>query len=331
MTGSHASHASQRLAQTSGISGIWYQRPKTRRGPLAGRRAGSVVGPSNYDSAMPRKVILISGASMGIGQACADQLHRAGWTVVGASRRGTSTGGWQPLVMDADDDESVADGVAAVLVEHGRLDAVLACAGWGLAGAVEQTPIADAKAQLETNFWGAVRVVQGALPAMRRQGGGRIVLVSSIGGVIGIPFQAFYSASKFAMEGYAEALAYEVAPFNIHVTLLEPGNVYTDFTANRRNVGPPEGEDPYAAAVARAIGVMERDERNGAAPETVVAAVERVLRAGRPPRRVSVGKLDERVGILGKRLLPHRLFERAARGSLGVSPSRPRRRPRPPR
>lgn len=264
------------------------------------------------------KVVLVSGASSGIGRSCADRLWRTGWTVVGASRRGTSSGGWSPLVMDVDDDDSVTAGVAAVVGEHGRLDAVLACAGWGLSGAVEHTSIADAKAQMETNFWGAVRLVQAALPVMRGRGGGRIVLVSSIGGVLGIPFQAFYSASKFAMEGYGEALAYEVAPFGVDVTLLQPGNVATDFTAARRAVPPAAGDDPYAAAAAKAIGVMERDERNGVAPDSVAAVVERVLGARRPPRRVSVGRLDERVGLVGKRLLPHRLFERAAKGSLGV-------------
>jgi NAD(P)-dependent dehydrogenase (short-subunit alcohol dehydrogenase family) len=264
------------------------------------------------------KVILITGASAGIGRACADRLHDGGWTVVGASRRGSSSGGWTPMVMDVDSDESVSKGVATILGEHSRLDAVVACAGWGLAGAVELTPMAEAKDQLETNFWGAVRVVQEALPIMRRQGDGRVVLVSSIGGVIGIPFQAFYSASKFAMEGYGEALAHEVAPFGIHVTLVEPGNVRTDFTRSRREVESPAGEDTYREAVAKAVGLMERDEANGVEPGDVALAVEKVLGASRPRRRVSVGKIDERIGIIGKRLLPYRLFERAAKSSLGV-------------
>jgi NAD(P)-dependent dehydrogenase (short-subunit alcohol dehydrogenase family) len=264
------------------------------------------------------KVILITGASAGIGRATADLLHQKGWTVVGASRRGSSSGGWTPLVMDVDSDESVRKGVATVLAEHSRLDAVVACAGWGLAGPVELTPMADAKDQLETNFWGAVRVVQEALPIMRRQGGGRVVLVSSIGGVIGIPFQAFYSASKFAMEGYGESLAYEVAPFGIQVTLVQPGNVRTDFTSSRRDVESTESPDAYAAAVTKAIGLMEKDERNGVEPQRAAVVIERVLSASRPRRRVSVGKLGERIGLPAKRLLPYRLFEKGAKGSLGV-------------
>jgi NAD(P)-dependent dehydrogenase (short-subunit alcohol dehydrogenase family) len=263
-------------------------------------------------------VILITGASAGIGRACADRQHTLGWKVVGASRRGVSSGGWAPLVMDVDSDTSVASGVGAVLSEHGRLDAVVACAGWGLAGAAEQTPMGEAQDQMETNFWGAVRVVQQALPAMRKQGGGRIILVSSIGGVIGIPFQSFYSASKFAMEGYGESLAYEVEPFGIQVTLVEPGNVKTDFTESRRHVAAPEGDDAYRAATAKALGTMIEDEANGVPPDRVAVVVQRALQAKRAPRRLSVGKFDERIGIMGKRLLPYRLFERAAKGSLGV-------------
>ncbi len=265
------------------------------------------------------EVVVVTGASSGIGLSCADRLHREGWTVVGASRRGTSAGGWSPLVMDVDDDTSVSEGLDRVVAEHGRIDAVVTCAGWGLAGAVEETPLGDARDQFETLFWGTVRVVQGVLPGMRERKRGRIVLMSSIGGIVSLPFQAFYSAAKFALEGYGEALAYEVAPFGVEVTLVEPGNVRTGFTAARREVAcGDEGSSPYAAAATRAVGKMAEDESNGVDPAKVADVALRVLTARRPPRRVSVGSMDERIGITAKRLLPHRLFERAAKGSLGV-------------
>ncbi len=266
---------------------------------------------------MGKPVVLITGASAGIGRACADYLAAHGWTVVGASRRGTSGAQWSGLVMDVDDDQSVRAGVDGVASGHSRLDAVVACAGWGLAGAAEQTSLVDARAQFETNFWGAVRVTNAALAHFRDHGGGRVVLMSSIGGQLGIPFQAYYSASKFALEGYAESLAYEVAPFKIHVTLIEPGNFATDFTQSRRTVAV-EGDDPYRDAREKAIAVMERDEIAGADPARIARLVERVLTSASPPRRASVGKLAERVGILAKRVLPFRVFERAAKSSLGV-------------
>jgi NAD(P)-dependent dehydrogenase (short-subunit alcohol dehydrogenase family) len=290
-----------------------------------------------------RRVALVTGASAGIGKACADRLAASGWSVTGASRRGTgsvsssvvATGdvanssvvisgaptpaaSWTGLVMDVDQDASVQAGVASVIEREGRIDALIAGAGWGIAGAAEYTSVAEAKAQFETNFWGCVRVVQAVLPQMREQHRGRIVLISSIGGVIGIPFQAYYSASKFALEGFAEALAYEVAPFAIQVTLVQPGNIATDFTANRRRADGRPGDAAYAAAMTRAVSVMERDEASGAPAGRVAITVQHVLESSRPPRRVSAGKAGERVGLLAKRLLPFRVFEAAAKGSLGV-------------
>ncbi|HEY7011632.1 MAG TPA: SDR family oxidoreductase [Streptosporangiaceae bacterium] len=285
---------------------------------------GDPANPEEAGVIQNPKVALVTGASAGIGQACADLLSRAGWAVTGASRRGTASAGGQGLVMDVDDDASVRDGVRHVLLAHGRIDAVVTAAGWGLAGAVEHTPVEEAKAQFETNFWGCVRLVQAVLPAMRAQRSGRIVLISSIGGVLGVPFQAFYSASKFALEGLGEALAYEVAPFGIDVTLVQPGNVRTDFTASRRlagmdgQAGGAAGDPVYGAAVAKAVGVMERDEVNGAPPDDIAVAVRRVLDAKRPPRRVSAGKASERVAVLAKRILPYRVFEAAAKSGLGV-------------
>jgi NAD(P)-dependent dehydrogenase (short-subunit alcohol dehydrogenase family) len=264
-----------------------------------------------------KKTVLITGASAGIGWACAEGLHSAGWAVTAASRRGTAPAGCAGLVMDVDDDESVRAGVAAVLAERGRIDALVAAAGWGLAGAAELCTVAEAKAQLETNFWGCVRLVQQVLPGMRASGGGRIVLVSSLGGLIGIPFQAFYTASKFALEGYGEALGYEVAPFGVQVTLVEPGNIRTDFTASRRPAAAA-AEPPYGSAFTKALAVMERDETSGPPASTVAAVVRRVLEAPRPPMRVSAGKPAERAGLVAKRLLPFRLFRAGAKGALGV-------------
>jgi NAD(P)-dependent dehydrogenase (short-subunit alcohol dehydrogenase family) len=264
------------------------------------------------------RVAVVTGASAGIGRACADRLAATDCSVTGASRRGTGGSGWPGLVMDVDDDSSVLDGISGVITREGRIDALVAAAGWGVAGAAEYTTVAEAKAQFETNFWGCVRVVQAALPQLRAQRGGRIVLISSIGGMIGIPFQAYYSASKFALEGFAESVAYEVAPFGVHITLVQPGNIATDFTASRVFAAGGPGDAVYAAAMHKAVSLMERDEANGAPAEQVAAAVQRVLSARRPPRRISVGKAGERSGLVAKRLLPFRVFEAAAKGSLGV-------------
>ncbi len=152
---------------------------------------------------------------------------------------------------------------------------------------------------------------------MRRQGRGRVVLISSIGGIVGIPFQAFYSASKFAMEGYAEALAYEVAPFGVQVTMVEPGNVRTDFTASRRDVGGG-ADDPYTGAMRRPSAPWPRTRRTGSTPIAWPLAVERVLRPGVRPGGCRWASWTSGSASWASASSPTALFERAAKGSLGV-------------
>jgi NAD(P)-dependent dehydrogenase (short-subunit alcohol dehydrogenase family) len=275
------------------------------------------------------KVVLITGAASGIGRACADRLAAAGWTVIGADKRaiGEKVGGsgsrssdagagWWGVVMNVDDEHAVRAGVAEVLRRHGRIDALVAAAGWAVSGAAEFTPLEDARELFETNFWGCVRVVQAVLPRMRTQRSGRVLLVGSMAGVVGLPFEAYYSASKFALEGFGESLAYEVAPFGITVTLLEPANVATDFRWRLCTEADTEGV--YAAAAAKAFGVTKRKLANGVPPAQVAAVVQRLLESRRPPRRRSAGKVHERSGAVTKRILPFRLWETAARKSLGV-------------
>lgn len=259
-----------------------------------------------------RRVVLVTGASSGIGAATARLLAEQGHTVVGFSRRGAAPSGVRAGGMDVGDDASVREGVASLLAEHGRLDVVVNAAGYGLAGPVETTALDDARHQFETNFWGTVRVTREALPALRAAGNGLVVNVSSLAGVFAIPFQAYYTASKFALEGWSEALAYEVAPFGVHVTLVEPGNINSGFTDGRHHAGGADRE-PYAGPYVRAIAIMARDERDAVGPEVVARTISRVVGARRPPRRVTSGSAGERSTVLLRRFLPTRLFERIGR------------------
>jgi NAD(P)-dependent dehydrogenase (short-subunit alcohol dehydrogenase family) len=265
---------------------------------------------------LKKKIVLVTGASSGIGLACAKHLFDLDLTVIGASRRTPLEHPWTSIEMDVDDDQSVIDGIERTVAEFGGLDALVTCAGWGLAGAIEQTSINDARAQIETNFFGTVRAVVAALPSLRERQG-NIVIMSSIGGIIGIPFQGYYSASKFALEGWAEALAWEVRPHGVQVTLVEPGNFHTGFTGSRKTVAT-SGDDPYAVARAKAIAVMEKDELRGADPSAVARLVAKVLASNHPPRRRTVGPAAERIGPTAKRLLPYRVFETASASSLGI-------------
>jgi NAD(P)-dependent dehydrogenase (short-subunit alcohol dehydrogenase family) len=258
-------------------------------------------------------VVLVTGASSGIGEACARHLAGRGFRVFGTSRRGAGAPGpegVEMVAMDVDDDASVEGAVAAVLERAGRMDAVVNNAGWALAGAVEDTTADEARAQLETNLFGVWRVCRAVLPAMRAAGRGHIVNIGSIGGRVGLPFQAAYSASKFAVAGLTEALSGEVRPFGIHAVLVEPGNYRTNITATRRLAAGSGGGSAYAGQFARTLAVLEGDEARGADPVEVARLVGRVLDARSPRLRYMVGPRFERLAAAGKSFVPGRLFER---------------------
>ncbi len=259
-----------------------------------------------------KPVILITGASSGFGRATAEYLAGRGYRVFGTSRRAVSIapgGAYELVTMDVDDGESVERAVAMVLERTGRLDAVVNNAGIGYGGAVEDTSIEEARANLETNFLGAVRVCRAVLPAMRAQGSGTIINVSSVAGQIGIPFQAYYSASKFALEGFSEALRLEVRPFGIRVVIVQPGDARTEFTANRRRTVASLENPAYREVCERALAVMEADERNGFAPERIGPLLERILRSRSPRLRYVIAPAPEAVGLALKRVVPAGLFE----------------------
>jgi NAD(P)-dependent dehydrogenase (short-subunit alcohol dehydrogenase family) len=269
------------------------------------------------------KTILVTGASTGIGQCCAEHLSVRGYRVFGTSRRaseqpGQVVRGVEMIQMDVDDDQSVARGVRMVVDRAGRMDAVINNAGWGLMGAVEDTTIEEAKAQLETNFFGVLRVCREILPVMRRQGGGHVINISSLGGVVGLPFSALYSASKFAVEGLSEAVRLETARFGIRVVLIEPGDFRTNFTAMRRMTRASASDSAYREAVARALAAQEKEERNGPGPESIARLVEKVLKSAHPRLRYTVGMASQRIVVPCKRFLPQRLFEWIFRRAMGV-------------
>ncbi|MGC2697611.1 MAG: SDR family oxidoreductase [Candidatus Angelobacter sp.] len=263
------------------------------------------------DQGKGAKVVLITGASSGIGRVCGEYLAGKGMTVYGASRSLTpgSPGPFNTLLMDVTNDASVQQGVRHIQEQHGRIDVVINCAGYGIAGAVEETSPQEAMAQFDTNFFGVHRVCRAILPIMRQQNNGVIINISSLAGLLAVPFQAFYSASKFAMEGMTEALRMEVRPFGIRVALIEPGDFKTEFPINRKNSAESERSSVYRDLLERCLGVMREEEKNGKVPYPVARLVERVIYDPSPRLRYTVGPFGERLGPILKSVLPHRLYE----------------------
>ena len=217
---------------------------------------------------MKNKVAVITGGNSGIGRCAAASLKNAGCTVYDFSRREISANGINHIKTDVTDENCVKASVEQVIEKEGRIDILINCAGFGISGAVEFTETADAKAQFDVNFFGAVNMNKAVIPFMRKEGKGRIVNISSVAAVAHIPFQTYYSASKAALESYTNALANEVRPFGITVTAIQPGDICTEFTGARQKSF--DGDDVYEGRISRSVSGMEKDEVKGMSP--VIAA-----------------------------------------------------------
>jgi NAD(P)-dependent dehydrogenase (short-subunit alcohol dehydrogenase family) len=256
-----------------------------------------------------KRVVLVTGASSGIGLACATYLAWRGYRVYGTSRRASTDD--LTLSMDVTDDQSVERAVAAVLDREGRLDVLVNNAGMGIAGPVENTSTEEAKRQLDVNFFGAFRVCRAVLPAMRSQRSGYIVNIGSIGGLIAIPYQAMYSASKFALEGLSESLRMEVRPFGVKVVIIEPGDHKTAITQNRTELSG--GTDAYRDSFQAALARTAHDEQSGPGPDQVARLLYRIVNTRNPRLRYTIGPAQQRAAVWLKRLLPYSLTEYSMR------------------
>lgn len=258
------------------------------------------------------KNILITGASSGLGKSAAEHFAREGYSVWGVSRSCGRTeerrgaGVIRTLPMDVTDDASVEAGVREILAQSGGIGIVFHCAGFGIAGACEDTPIEAARAQMDTNYFGVLRVNRALLPSMRAQGFGLVLVTSSVAGLVSIPFQSHYASSKFALEAAVQAMRMECRPFGIRAALIEPGDTRTGFTGARKIALPPDS--PYREACERAVGKMARDEQNGKPPESVAKRALVLARRKNPPMHNVIGA-DYRLLALLIKLLPERAAE----------------------
>jgi NAD(P)-dependent dehydrogenase (short-subunit alcohol dehydrogenase family) len=267
-----------------------------------------------------RKVALVTGASSGIGKECVALLCEKGYRVYGTSRQAPPLSRLHavpdpanPLLtmmyMDVDQDASVQTGIENIIEIQDRLDVVVNCAGFVLAGAIEETTIAEAKAQFETNFFGTLRVCRAVLPTMRAQRSGCIVNIGSIAGLIALPFQGMYSAAKSAIEGLTEALSLEVKDFGIRVVVVEPGDCRTRVDHYRVRTAQSHSSAVYKKNLEAALSVMEKDERNGSDPSRVARQIVRIVESTAPRLRYTVGSNFERAAAILKKLLPARIVE----------------------
>ncbi len=262
---------------------------------------------TNSDSS----VVLITGASAGIGRVTAEKLALRGYRVFGTSRKPEGrVAGAEMLELDVRSDGSAKECLDTLLSRAGRLDVLINNAGYGLYGAAEETSMAEAKAQFETNFFGVLRVTNAALPAMRERRRGKVINIGSLAGVFGVPCHTLYSASKFALEGYSEGLRYELEAFDISVSLVELSYTNTSFAASINY--PEQTLGAYDLMRKKVTEYSLKALEQGDEPEGVAKVIVRIVGEDKPKLRYRVGSQTALLA-LAKRLSPHALIESVMR------------------
>lgn len=263
-------------------------------------------------------VVLITGATAGIGQATARLLAKSGCRVFGTGRHpaSASVDGYELLPLDVTSDESVVACVKAVAdATGGRIDVLINNVGTGILGAAEEATAGEVRALFEVNFFGAVRMTNAVLPFMRARRAGTIVTMSSAGGVAAVPFAAYYCATKFALEAWMEALRLELRPLGIAATVIAPGAVST--TAGDKAMRPARTIDAYSPTKDKLLDTYARGIRGGMDPAKVAAAILAVVRTKWPKPRYRVGGQSKAVSLL-RTLLPTAWFQAGVRRAVGA-------------
>ncbi len=257
------------------------------------------------------KTVWVTGGSSGLGLHTAAALRRDGWQVIAGARSfgdETAEDGTIRLPLDVTREESVKE-FCRRAAQIALPDALIQCAGILVLGSCEETETEEFRKVIDTNYLGMVRMNREVLPLMRKRGGGKIVLFSSINGLLGIPFQSAYTASKHAIEGYAECLALEVKPFGIQVMLVEPGDHRSGSDKYRPHAAAMNGHSPYAAAYESAVAQIAHDEHNGSDPDVLGRKIARTLDRKRIPFRKRIASPDQHLAVYIHKLLPAKLNE----------------------
>ena len=260
---------------------------------------------------MKNIVILITGASSGIGKSCAIALAEYGYTVYGVSRKdqASDTQNLHFITCDVTNRDSVKKAVDAVILKEGRIDVLMNNAGAGIVGALDLVTPEEYNFQMKVNVEGVANMCCAVIPYMRKRKQGMVINVSSVGGIMGLPFQGLYSASKFAIEGYTEALRLELHPFNIRVKLIEPGDFNTGFTSSRVSSQATVADADYAAQYAKTLHILENNENTGSHPSKIANLILQIVKRDSRKFRYPVGNIIERLSICVKRLVPGRMYQ----------------------
>ena len=256
------------------------------------------------------KVILITGASIGLGSTIAGYLATQGHVVYGTSRSiEGQTKPFHTLNMDVCSDESIQDAIQRIIEEQGRIDVLINNAGLAIAGPVEDLPLAEVQRVFDTNVMGTLRTIQAVLPSMRKHKSGLIINISSIAAEAGLPFRGGYCASKAAVDRLTEALRFEVAKFGIQACYVQPGGTKTDINKNRLRVSLPE-KNAYKETFDRTYHLIDESVSTGINADVFGPLIEKIMQSKEVERVYRVGKPVEKLSVLLKKILPTGVYER---------------------
>lgn len=235
-----------------------------------------------------QKVVIITGAGSGIGLATALRLNKEGYKVYGISRRDSEH--FPCIKGDVNDEERMKEILSMIREKEGGIDVLINNAGIGIAGAIEHTQKENIEKIVSTNLTAVISLCSIALPFLKEHGG-NIINISSVGGIIPLPYQACYSATKSGVEVFSRALAGEVKDDGIFVTAILPGDTKTGFTSAR--IFDEDEGSKQSQRMKKVVGKMERDEQNGKSPDSVAKVISKILKKKRPPLRKTVGGLSK--------------------------------------
>lgn len=259
------------------------------------------------------RVVFITGASSGIGKACAKILALNRFKVYGTSRKVSvpeKVNGYTLLKMDVTDDNSINSAIEYILKKEGRIDVLINNAGIVYSGPLVMHNKLEIEKQLETNFFGVVNMVNKIFPVMYKQNKGLIINISSIGGVMGLPFQGAYSASKFAIEGYSESLRLELEKFNIKVVVVRPGDIKTKVVQNRIKYEKFQSDTIFKNQYIKSLKVIEKEELNGIDPEKVAYVILKILNTNKIKPYYIVANPIQRLSVFAKKVLSAKIFDK---------------------
>jgi short-subunit dehydrogenase len=267
-----------------------------------------------------KKVILVTGASSGLGLATAKALQAEGHTVYGTSRdlKKVKDAPFKPLAMDVTDDASVQAAIDTIIKAEGKIDVLVNNAGNGITGPLYAMPVDIAKKQFEVNFFGVVRVSSAVLPGMIEKKQGLVINIGSLAGLFGLPYQGLYSASKFAIEGYSESLRMELQNTGVKVVVVNPGDFKTDFTASREKVSFPLKNEKLSKEYDAAVAAMEKDESIGADPSKLAAQISKIISKSSPKHSYLVGAIGQTIVPTLKAVLPGGVFVKLMNDHYGI-------------